>query len=89
VFRFTPIDISNDLQVEYYPAVAEKGEDSSSSSSSSSSSDDDEDDPEDPTAIKDRHLKVKISDDLAALGLYARSMKPQKGWLSQRKSPCL
>ena len=27
-----------------------------------------------------------ISEELAALGYYARSMKPRKGWLSERES---
>ena len=27
-----------------------------------------------------------ICEELAALGYYARSMKPRKGWLSERKS---
>lgn len=31
-------------------------------------------------------IKAKISDALAALGPYARSMKPGKNWLIQRKS---
>ena len=35
---------------------------------------------------KTKQLKVKISDELAELGYYARSMKPRKGWLDQRTS---
>jgi phosphatidylinositol phospholipase C delta len=35
---------------------------------------------------KTKQPKVKISDELAELGYYARSMKPRKGWLDQRKS---
>ena len=36
---------------------------------------------------KTKQPKVKISDELAELGYYARSMKPRKGWLDQRTSP--
>ena len=35
---------------------------------------------------KTKQPKVKISDELAELGYYARSMKPRKGWLEQRTS---
>lgn len=35
---------------------------------------------------KTKQPKVKISDELAELGYYARSMKPRKGWLDQRTS---
>ena len=36
---------------------------------------------------KTKHSRVKISDELAKLGYYARSMKPRKRWLVQRTSP--
>ncbi|KAF9466734.1 PLC-like phosphodiesterase [Collybia nuda] len=69
------------LMVEYYPVmITETGEASSSSSSSSdSSSDDEKGDASVWPGKKDSH--ARISESLAALGYYARSMKPSKGWL--------
>ncbi|KAL1744730.1 PLC-like phosphodiesterase [Schizophyllum fasciatum] len=66
------------LMVEYYPP-ASQAEDSDSSSSSSSS---DEDDSEEAQQRKAQQ-HARISDSLAELGFYARSMKPKKGWLLQ------
>jgi hypothetical protein len=38
-------------------------------------------------ALHRQNLKpAHICEELAALGCYARSMKPRKGWLSERKS---
>ena len=36
--------------------------------------------------IEDKTPKVKISDALAALGVYAHSMKPSKNWLTEGTS---
>lgn len=72
-------------KVEYYPAVAtgtgveQPDSDSSSSSSSSSSESDGSLWPK----RKGKHQHPRIADSLAALGFYARSMKPKKGWLTQ------
>ncbi|KAG7087338.1 hypothetical protein E1B28_013314 [Marasmius oreades] len=66
------------LMVEYCPLKTCPTEDSSSSSSSSSDDDDDA-----PKPVTGREAKGLISDDLAEMGFYARSMKPQKDWLHQ------
>ena len=36
--------------------------------------------------VSPNYKPAHISDELAALGYYARSMKPRKGWLSERES---
>ncbi|GLB42871.1 putative phospholipase C [Lyophyllum shimeji] len=77
------------LMVEYYPPTASgTGVESDSSSSSSSSEEEDEDIDEDAgTATwpkrSEKHVHARISEELAQLGYYARSMKPRKGWLQQ------
>ncbi|KAF8658296.1 hypothetical protein AX16_002067 [Volvariella volvacea WC 439] len=68
------------LMVEYYPPVLE-GLDDDSSSSSSSSSEEEEGGSFWPRTKKKE--KERISEALAALGYYARSMKPKKGWQTQ------
>lgn len=76
------------LQVEYYPAiVAGTGEKSDSSSSSDSSYDEEGEADETTDAVwgKKKHTHARISESLAELGYYARSMKPRKGWLLQRE----
>ncbi|KAK7047598.1 hypothetical protein VNI00_006366 [Paramarasmius palmivorus] len=72
------------VMVEYYPPD-NQDPDSQMSSSSSSSEDEDGDDevPKPDTAHEGRG---KISLELAELGFYARSMKPQAGWLHQDHS---
>ena len=42
----------------------------------------DEDEPD----LAPNYKPARISEELAALGYYARSMKPPKGWLSERES---
>jgi phosphatidylinositol phospholipase C, delta len=70
------------LKVEYYPPKSEgTGEAIDSSSSPEPSSDEDEDKAAHPKLSKRDH--AHISDSLAALGVYARSMKPPKNWLLQ------
>ncbi|KAJ6602808.1 PLC-like phosphodiesterase [Mycena vulgaris] len=75
------------LMVEYYMAPV-KGtgvaEEDSSSSSSSSESELEEDG--DIMVKVGKGEKAKISEELAALGFYARSMKPTKGWFTQKIS---
>ncbi|THV02613.1 PLC-like phosphodiesterase [Dendrothele bispora CBS 962.96] len=66
------------LMVEYYPPGKEDGDTDSSSSSSSSSSDEEE---EEKIIIASKKERESISEELAALGFYARSMKPKKDWL--------
>ncbi|KAJ7164740.1 PLC-like phosphodiesterase [Mycena crocata] len=70
------------LMVEYYTApVKGTGMEDSSSSSSSSESEVEEDG--DAMIRVSKAEKAKISDELAALGFYARSMKPAKGWFTK------
>jgi hypothetical protein len=40
----------------------------------------------DESGVAPNFKPAHISDELAALGYYARSMKPRKGWLSERES---
>ncbi|PPR00736.1 hypothetical protein CVT24_000942 [Panaeolus cyanescens] len=79
------------LMVEYYPAfVSGTGEKTESESESSADSDDQEEWEEDEEYKKNESNRVdvcgRISEQLAEFGYYARSMKPKKGWLSQRIS---
>ncbi|KAI5891749.1 PLC-like phosphodiesterase [Schizophyllum commune H4-8] len=68
------------LMVEYYPPKTQDDDSDSSSSSSSSSSDEDDS----AEAQQRKALQhARISEPLAELGFYARSMKPRKGWLMQ------
>lgn len=68
------------LMVEYYPPKTQDDDSDSSSSSSSSSSDEDDS----AEAQQRKALQhARISEPLAELGFYARSMKPGKGWLMQ------
>ncbi|KAL0572214.1 hypothetical protein V5O48_009749 [Marasmius crinis-equi] len=66
------------LMVEYYPAKNIQNNESSSSSSS-----DDEIDEDAPKPVTEHEARGLISPELAELGFYARSMKPQKDWLTQ------
>ena len=69
--------------VEYYPPKTQDDDSESSSSSSSSSSDEDDS----AEAQQRKALQhARISEPLAELGFYARSMKPGKGWLMQGQS---
>ncbi|KAL1703090.1 PLC-like phosphodiesterase [Schizophyllum commune] len=68
------------LMVEYYPPKTQDDDSDSSSSSPSSSSDEDDS----AEAQQRKALQhARISEPLAELGFYARSMKPGKGWLMQ------
>ena len=40
----------------------------------------------DEGGVAPNYKPAHISEELAALGYYARSMKPRKGWLSERES---
>lgn len=40
----------------------------------------------DEVELAPNYKPAHISEELAALGYYARSMKPRKGWLSERES---
>ncbi|KAI0321547.1 PLC-like phosphodiesterase [Amylostereum chailletii] len=83
----TPMDLMGRIvvMVEYYPAeVPPVGGSSSPSNSSTSSNSSDE-------HVKGPQLEVKvdknpptITEALAALGLYARSMKPSGDWLAEK-----
>lgn len=67
------------LMVEYYPPATQ---DAASLDSESSSLYEESQADQDPLP-ESAQEKVHISDELAALGFYARSMKPKKGWLNQ------
>ena len=41
---------------------------------------------EDEDGLSPNYKPARICDELAMLGYYARSMKPRKGWLSERDS---
>ncbi|KAF8151614.1 PLC-like phosphodiesterase [Crassisporium funariophilum] len=71
------------LMVEYYPPTAAgTGQSDSDSSSDSSDEEEEEEEGEDvwPKRDKKDHQHARISEELGALGYYARSMKPRKGW---------
>ncbi|KAF8175794.1 PLC-like phosphodiesterase [Pholiota molesta] len=72
------------LMVEYYPPPATgTGEDQLDHESSSSGvSEEDDDSTLSWPGRRRKKYRAKISDELAELGYYARSMKPAKGWLS-------
>lgn len=82
------------LMVEYYPEQTPPSDDIEEppASDSSSSSDDEEDGEKESAAepagkeevVKSEKDKTppKISEKLARLGVYARSMKPSKGWFN-------
>ncbi|KAG6919690.1 hypothetical protein DXG01_002636 [Tephrocybe rancida] len=77
------------LMVEYYPATAagtgEGNADADDGSSSSSSGEEDEAEESSiwPGGRKKKKDVTRISDELAQLGYYARSMKPLSGWLEK------
>jgi hypothetical protein len=87
------------LMVEYFPPAVDltrpsrsDSQSSSSSSSSESSSESSSSDSEGAVSVwpgrkHKKQAKPKISDSLAELGFYCRSMKPQKGWFAQSKIP--
>ena len=79
--------------MEYYPPTATgtgENQDIPDSLHSSSSSEEGVEEEEHkglwPRRRKDKTQPARISDELAELGYYARSMKPRKGWLHQRMS---
>jgi len=74
------------LMVEYYapPVKTSEGEEEGPSSGPDSE-EFEEEDAEGPLTESKTELE-KISDELAALGFYARSLKPPKGWLGERLS---
>ncbi|KAL5480323.1 hypothetical protein ACEPAI_1593 [Sanghuangporus weigelae] len=67
------------MMIEHYP-VKEKSEGDNVDSDTSSSSDSSKDSASDSQKTK---TKTRISDELAALGIYALSIKPKKDWLKQ------
>ncbi|KAF8962864.1 PLC-like phosphodiesterase [Flammula alnicola] len=74
------------LMVEYYhPIATGTGQNEADDSSLSSFSDDDDESGQGVWPKRDKNKKeaARISDELAILGYYARSMKPRKGWLTQ------
>jgi phosphatidylinositol phospholipase C delta len=82
--NLTPKDIMGRiiLMVEYYPPKAEGAE-----PVLDDSSDDSADEAEgEQAALPRKHVHHKISPALAALGHYARSMKPDKNWLTEQLS---
>ncbi|KAI0052834.1 PLC-like phosphodiesterase [Auriscalpium vulgare] len=95
----TPGDLRGKIvvMVEYYPAQTipvSTEEDSSSKASdpshsdSSEAEDDDKADEEERKTLDEEKAKPqappKISDALASIGIYARSMKPSKNWLTEQ-----
>ncbi|KAF7312104.1 Phosphoinositide phospholipase C [Mycena indigotica] len=72
------------LMVEYYPAPVEgKIMEDEDDTPVQSESDSEEEDGDMMIAVS-KTEKAKISDELASLGFYARSMKPAKGWFTQK-----
>ncbi|KAJ7583892.1 PLC-like phosphodiesterase [Mycena floridula] len=69
------------LMVEYYAPSSSSNDETSDSSESEISSDSSAED--DRIVPESKDEKIRISDELAALGFYARSMKPKSGWLTQ------
>jgi phosphatidylinositol phospholipase C delta len=72
------------LKVEYYPPKTADGE-AESDPESSSDPECDENEVQSSGKRKDSE-HAHISDALASLGFYARSMKPSKNWLHQGNS---
>jgi len=93
--RFLYGVVSHFIKIEYYPPAENADETESSSSDSSDSSSESSDEWHTnvlskfglgKASEKPATITAKISDALAALGPYARSMKPRKNWLIQRLS---
>ncbi|KAJ7794172.1 PLC-like phosphodiesterase [Mycena olivaceomarginata] len=73
------------LMVEYYASPA-SGTGLTDTSDEGTSEDEEEEEDGDVMIKVGKTEKAKISDELSALGFYARSMKPAKGWVSQKIS---
>lgn len=81
------------MQVEYYPTdMAGTGEfyDSETASNEERYEQEaqkvvDEGEDEEDVLCSQNYKPAHICEELAALGYYARSMKPAKGWLSERE----
>ncbi|KAJ7186489.1 PLC-like phosphodiesterase [Mycena filopes] len=71
------------LMVEYY-APPMQGTGVEESEEDPDASEDDEEEDGDLVIRVSKTEKMKISEDLAALGYYARSMKPTKGWFTEK-----
>jgi phosphatidylinositol phospholipase C delta len=77
------------IQVEYYPPPVKGAENDSSSSSDSSSEYSDSEEAKALQSIRERkkeqggHRCDKIGPELAALGIYGKSVKPKKNWLME------
>lgn len=77
--------------MEYYASPA-SGTGLTDTSDEGTSEDEEEEEDGDVMIKVGKTEKAKISDELSALGFYARSMKPAKGWVSQSassSSPCV
>ncbi|KAF9552821.1 PLC-like phosphodiesterase [Agrocybe pediades] len=69
------------LMVEYYPALVSGTGESSSSDSDEQEEEEEEEDDTSSSKIEAKGDKTRrISEELAQLGYYARSLKPLKGW---------
>ena len=72
--------------MEYYPTdVAGTGEVDHDTASDEEREEQKEDESGESHELRPNYKPAHISEELAALGYYARSMKPPKGWLSERK----
>jgi phosphatidylinositol phospholipase C delta len=75
--------VTGRLQVEYYPPTTPGTGADEVDGSSTSSLLEENNDAESPTTERSKQKRPRISDSLAALGVYARSMKPRKDWVNQ------
>jgi phosphatidylinositol phospholipase C delta len=76
------------IQVEYYPTdvTGTGGVDHDLGSEEEKKEEENERERDDETGLPPDYKPAHICEELAVLGYYARSMKPPKGWLSQRES---
>jgi hypothetical protein len=75
--------VTGRLQVEYYPTRTPSTGADEIDGSSTSSLLEEHNDAESPTTERSKQKRPRISDSLAALGVYSRSMKPQNDWVNQ------
>ena len=71
--------------MEYYPPNTTKVQDALDDSSDESEAEDDSQ----KGVLPRKHTHAKIAPSLAAIGHYARSMKPSTGWVSDSEPPPL
>ncbi|KAH9475003.1 1-phosphatidylinositol 4,5-bisphosphate phosphodiesterase 1 [Psilocybe cubensis] len=87
--KISPSDLRGKivLMVEYYPAlISGTGETDDTASVASESSGEEEGEVAETAVDKNKMMPNRISEELAELGYYARSIKPSRGWLLQKIS---